>query len=348
MLRPESLSTLSMQTQRLETLQRAQASLVKAEKEQSTGRIYDAGLELGYQVSRNLDWHSEISQVGSLVTRNKLAGVKAGVAQTGLDNLRSVVQSLVSTLTSAQSATNGRELAQTQAEAAWNTLTGVLGSTYQGQYIFSGINSDQAPLEDYAGSTGEADVANAFLTQFGFAQNNAATNAITASDLETFLNGNFDSLFDNANWQANWSNASDETLNTRSADNQILNGSVTANADAFRKVAKGIAMVMDLAKGPLNDDAFNTLATNAMKVLSEGMDGVAAEQSRIGLVQQALTQTEDRLTAKQTYLTTAVNATEGVDQTEVAIRLNGLMNQLEASYAITSRLNNLSLLNYLD
>jgi flagellar hook-associated protein 3 FlgL len=347
MLRPESISTLSLRTTSLEQLQRSQSALVRAQAEQASGRHHDAGLVLGYQVGRNLDWHGEINRIGAQTTRNDLAGVKAALAQDAMDGVRALAQGLVATLAGAQGASNGRALAQSEAQAAWGQLVDLMAAAQGGQHVFSGINSDQPPLSAYQGSSGAAAVATAFQSAFGISQTDPAARLIAADDLKDFLAGDFASLFDEAGWQASWSAAASATQMARPGAQADLDIAVSANAEGFRAVAQGIAMVMDLAKAPLNDGAFRALADEAMARLTQGIDGITREQSRVGLAQQALKQVNDRLHAKRDYLTTAITTTEGVDQTEVAMRINTLMTQLEAGYAITSRLSRLSLLNYL-
>lgn len=348
MLRPETISTLSLRTTSLDQLQRGQTALARAQAEQASGRLYDVGLALASGVARNLDWHGELARIEALATRNELAAVQAGVAQDAMEGIRKLAQSLMTTLAGSGNAATGRAVAQGQAEAAWGSLVELLGASQNGQHIFAGINSAEAPLSAYAGGTGEAAVAASFQAAFGMSQTDAATGTITGSQLDSYLGGTFASLFDDPSWQANWSTASDDTQTVRVGDRQQISIAVSANAEGFRAVAEGIAMVMDLGRGPLNDAAFKTLTSRAMARLTQGMDAITAEQARVGLAQQTLSETGDRLLVRRDYLTRAITNSEGVDQTEVAVRINTLMTQLEAGYAVTSRLSRLSLLNYLD
>ncbi|WP_373504174.1 flagellin [Aestuariivirga sp.] len=74
---------------------------------------------------------------------------------------------------------------------------------------------------------------------------------------------------------------------------------------------------------------------------------IGKEQSRIGAGQQRLRTARDAYEIQTASITEAINALETVDPYEAATRVNLLMTQLEATYAVTGRLSRMSLLSYI-
>ena len=85
----------------------------------------------------------------------------------------------------------------------------------------------------------------------------------------------------------------------------------------------------------------------AVDAISVGVGGVLAAETRLGAQQKLV---EDTTTAQKDVIDiykTRILALEGVDPYEAATRLSQLETQLQSSYAVTARLMNLSLLNFL-
>ena len=92
---------------------------------------------------------------------------------------------------------------KTAAKSALESLSSILNQTHGGKFLFAGISTDVAPLADYfstPASTGKSAVDAAFLAEFGVAQNSAGAGSITASQMDTFLNGNYANLFGAGAW----------------------------------------------------------------------------------------------------------------------------------------------------
>ncbi len=126
-----------------------QVDLQDAQTEMSTGRFADAGLVLGANVSRNLDWRSEIERLTTSLKRNEMQSERAKVTQAGIESIKSQSTYLMNTIVGARSAANGGQLARTAGENALKGMMEVLSTTYSGQYIFSGNTPDTSPLAEY-------------------------------------------------------------------------------------------------------------------------------------------------------------------------------------------------------
>lgn len=340
-------STLNIQTALQSAVSTGQLALLRAQIEYSTGRKHDVGLSLGVSVSTNLSLRSQISAYDNLLAIYGVASAKAQLTQSGLDQLKDIANSFLSTLAGARTAQNGQRLAADAAMTAYEAIWQVLGTTYDGQAIFSGINSGSPALARFSGSLGEAATEAAFVAYFGFPPDSPAAMSITPSQLQTFLASNFLQEFEDPNWNANWSGASSVNPMTSLEDGARINLSSTANSQPIRDLVRTVVSVLGYSQGQLNSTTFGELVDSAMSGASEAVLGIANEQSRIGIGQEELNRSTQRIASKSDLLKARVQESEGVDQYEAAMRMNQLMTQLEASYAITAKISKLTLANYL-
>ena len=74
-------------------------------------------------------------------------------------------------------------LTLTDAKGTLQSLTAILNSSYNGEHLFAGINTDVEPVNDYtdAASPNKAAFDAGFLSFFGFTQNAPAAANITAA-----------------------------------------------------------------------------------------------------------------------------------------------------------------------
>ena len=87
----------------------------------------------------------------------------------------------------------------------------------------------------------------AFLSYFGFTQNDPAAANITAAQMDNFMTTVVEPQFLGAGWQGNWSNATDERHpSAASRSTKRSQTSVSANDDGMRKLAMAAATVADL------------------------------------------------------------------------------------------------------
>jgi flagellar hook-associated protein 3 FlgL len=194
---------------------------------------------------------------------------------------------------------------------------------------------------------GEAATEAAFVAYFGFPPDSPAAMSITPSQLQTFLASNFLQEFEDPNWNANWSGASSVNPVTSLEDGARINLSSTANSQPIRDLVRTVVSMLGYSQGQLNSTTFGELVDSAMSGASEAVLGIANEQSRIGIGQEELNRSTQRIANKSDLLKARVQESEGVDQYEAAMRMNQLMTQLEASYAITAKISKLTLANYL-
>jgi len=324
-----------------------QVDLQNAQTETSTGRYADAGLILGANVGRNLDWRSEIERLTTTLKRNDMSAERAKVTQAGVEAVKDQASYLMNTIVGARSAANGGALARTAGENAINGMMQILSTTYSGQYVFSGNTPDSAPLADYVGGPAQGAFDAAFQAEFGFAKTDPQASTITPSQMQTFLQGRYDDLFKDPQWTSDWSTSSAENQKARIDGTTTVNADANANEDAFRLAMKAAVAAYELGGTNIGQGTFQVVADTAAKTLSQSVQALGDVQARVGFAEQAIEQANTRMTSKKTLLETSVTKTEGVSAYDAATRLNALTTQLEASYSVTARISKLSLLNYL-
>jgi flagellar hook-associated protein 3 FlgL len=344
------ISTLALSRVSALSIADNQKQLVEAQTEQSTGRLANIGLALGSKTSLDLDIRLATDRNTLEIEQNQLASNELSATQTGMSALVELAQNFSATLIGARNAPNGQKVIK---EAALNTLSRlqeILNSTHDGKALFSGINTDTPPLADYLSVSppnSKIAVDAAFVSQFGFSQYNAAVANITPFQMDTFLNGSFESQFDQANWISNWSSANAQNRTIRIGDDLTAQVSVNANDVAFRNLTKAVTMALDLGSGSLNQATFEIIIDKSISITNSAAGEIGNIASVLGITQKQLVDQNAQLTHRNDILNKQIAQLEGVDPYEIATKVNGLVTQLEASYAITGRLSKLSLLNYI-
>ena len=107
------------------------------------------------------------------------------------------------------------------------------------------------------------------------------------------------------------------------------------------------SIISDLLQAPLNENARNALIDQSRVLVGEAIADVQNVQAKVGLVQNRVVSANERLSMQVEIMTKNLDDMQGVDPYEAATRVNDLLTQIETSYALTSRIQQLSLLKYL-
>ncbi|WP_300394455.1 flagellin [Henriciella sp.] len=165
-----------------------------------------------------------------------------------------------------------------------------------------------------------------------------AIDATDAADFETLMDDYFNSP--TGGWQ--------QTIYQGSATASD-GDAVTATDPALRKVVAGLA-TMALA-GQDSTPALLQINMGALQSaadkVSEGQVDLTNLRAGLGVTQERITSSQEALDVEETILTEAFTKIATRDQYEAATELRELESNLEASYLLTARLSNLSLMNYL-
>lgn len=349
MIKAQSVSSYALSNGLRSIVAKAQTELLKAQQEASTGMLFDVGLALGARSGQTISLRKEHDRLSALTDMNKLTAERMKTSQTAIGGVVSETQKYLANLTGATATAEGKNAIVQSAKAGLQTTIGLLNSSYAGEYIFAGVNTDVKPVGDYAeGGAAKAAIGQAFESHFGFPMSDAGQVAgISAADMKAFLNGPLTDQFSEANWSANWSQASSTVIKSRIAPTELAETSVSANAAGFRKAAMSFAMVAELGNIGLNDSAYSALVDKALTTTTEAISSVSQSQSTLGIAQDRTTNANTRIAAQLNILNNSVLDLEAVDPYEAATRVSALTSQIETSYAMTARLMGMSLLNYL-
>jgi flagellar hook-associated protein 3 FlgL len=329
---------------------KTQTKLAEAQKEVTTGRLADVGASLGYKTGQTISLRQDHARLKTIIDTNSVVATRLSSTQAALKSLSEDAQLFVGQLIGARNTASGPAVVQAQAKAALVSFTNTLNTALDGAYLFAGINADVKPLSDYYATPTAPNrqaVADAFFAAFGTTATDPSNDTITAAAMQTFLDGAFDDLFEDPAWGTDWSAASNQNVKSRISTSELIETSTNANDVAIRKLAKAYAMVADLGIDNLNQAAYQAVVDTATRIAGEAVQDLAKEQARLGTAQERVASANDRMSIQIDIMATHINLLESVDPFEASTRVAALMTQVETAYAMTARIQNLTLLKYL-
>ena len=342
------ISTLMLSSSLRYSITNNQAALSKASTEATTGRFADVGLQLGATTGGDVTLRADLNFADQLVDTNGLVAGRLDVTQDRITQLSTTATDFLKDLIAARSTDGGGRIILPPASSNLQDLIGALNISYNGSYLFSGINTQNQPITAYtAGSASKNQVDSDFLASFGFSQSSASVSSITPAQMQTFLNTSFDAEFASPAWNTNWSTATDQVMQSRISTTEIADTSVSANQIAFRKLAEAYTMMADLGNANLNQSTFQVVVDKAIGLVGSAITDLAALGGSVGTVQQRITTATDKLKTQKDILSNQIVGMEKVDPAEASTRVNALQTQIQTALALTSQLQKISLINYL-
>ncbi|MBD1545697.1 flagellar hook-associated family protein [Roseibium aggregatum] len=342
------ISTISMSDGARRQMMSQAGNVNKLQTELSSGRKFDVGLDLGSKTGETVTLRSEFEFLNTIADTNGLTASRLDVAQAAMEDMRGVAEDFLATLVAVRNSNGSNSVTQTEAAGNLELLMSRLNTQLNGNFIFAGINSDVAPINDYNDPLQPNKIAAdaAFLGQFGFTQTDSNVSTITGAAMTAYLNGPFDALFADPNWGNDWSSASDQTVVSRISASEELTTSVSANEVPFRKLAQAFTMMSDLGNDNLGADAYKAVVDKSISLIGEAIVGVTNLMGEMGTAQERVSVANDRISIQTDILNQRINALENVNLEETSVHLNTAITQLETTYAISARIQQLSILNY--
>ncbi|WP_062014299.1 flagellar hook-associated family protein [Aureimonas sp. AU4] len=359
-----SISSLSLGNASRASIQRIQSALKDATTEAGSLRHADVGRTLGQVTGNAVSYRAQDTSISRMLESNKLVTARLELTDDTMESIYKSAESFSGSLITGVATSSGTSTLVANAATNLQQLVGSLNLNVEGQYYMAGTMSDVMPAKD-----GSADVKAkfaAFLTASGA----SGVDTVDPAKLSAYFSDTgwtdgstvpptlyrFDDLFDvqtdasgveSGAWKDNWSNANSDAAQSRISKSETIASSVSANEAAFRKVASAYAMISSLGLETMNEGVRSAVATEATKRLKAGMDEITALRSDVGMRLGRVEAANASLTQQKDVVSAAFQRLEGVDETEAALRLNSLKTQLETAYAVTGKLQGLSLLNYL-
>lgn len=300
--------------------------LATTSKETVTGRYEDMTQHLSGRISQAMLGQKALDDIEQQSVRLNIREGRLELTQRSLE----VVQTSTSGLSARMQAALGSEDAASKAatardsKAALNETFSALNARYGERFLFSG---DAATTPPFA----SVDVLLSDIRQIALA---ATDTADFATQLDTYFNT------PTGGWRTNIYAGTDAASDP---------DSVPGTDDSIVQIVSGLA-VMALS-GP--DEALPILGAGSDSVyaaaqsVSNGQTALTNLRASVGLTQAQVETAKDSLSVEKTVFTAAFNELTARDQYEAAAELKELESSLEASYLLTSRLANLTLLNFL-
>lgn len=323
-----------------------QRALARANGEVGSGRHADLAEALGAGLSRDAQAHARAATLEAFDAQDNVAGARLDALTTTLGHLRGLAVGLRDQLVAATQSPQTRAGLIEAAKGFLASYMDAMNRDVGGVALFGGKTLDVPSVIAYESGPASV-VAAAFQAEFGMTQDDPAVGSIAPDAMAAFIDGRFAAAFDPAAWSANWSRATDDGFRSQIAPGESAQTTASANDAALRDMARLAVMVADLGGDKLNDAAFAKLAGRAGALASSVIDGATTIEARMGVARKRVSDAQIAMSATRDLLMRQIGSMEDVDPTEAATRVNDLTARLEATFAVTARMRDLSLLKYL-
>ncbi|MBO9097294.1 MULTISPECIES: flagellar hook-associated family protein [unclassified Rhizobium] len=348
-----AISSSAIQNAMRLTIKQSQNEMTKASLEATTGVYADMGVSLGGNISQSIDMTRDVSRLDSLTASNSTAAARMTATQSGLADMTSQSQTFLDQLVALQGNQDASSIAlsQTTATSTISSFVADANTQLNGQYIFAGTNTDVQPVTDQ--TTAATAAIQSALTDYMAAQSPPVTSKsdLTADQMNDFISTKVQPMFldDTSpapNWSS-WSSASDQNMTSRINNSEVIETSTNSNASGMRYMALSATVAKALMGTDISKAALNAVTTNAISFARQGIDGMNAQASQLGLSQSRVTKANDAISAQKDIINNRIVDLQGVDPYEASTKVNSLETQLQTAYTIVSKIQQLSLVNYL-
>lgn len=129
---------------------------------------------------------------------------------------------------------------------------------------------------------------------------------------------------------------------------QKLTYGVTSTQEGFQKLVMGLRWAYAATQDTTTDHTnYGTYMQQARDLISEGLVEIRGIHASISNASATLEESKDLHNTNITTLQSQIDDIQNVDINEVAVQINTFQVELEASYAATAKMTNLSILKYL-
>lgn len=349
------ISSQAIQNAMRQTIRQAQNEMTDASTEATTGVYADIGVALGSNTSLSVNLTRDVSRIDSILGSNTIANQRMTSSQTALTNMGSQAQKLMDQLVALRGNTDSNSIALTQ-QVATSSLSSVIASgntMVNGEYLFAGTNTDVQPMTDNSAATNAAIKSDLTAYAAGLYPTatppGSAVSQLTGAQMTNFITTKVEPMFTSDSSWASWSSASDQNMTSRISNSEVVETSTNSNSAGMRymALASTVANALTGTTPALSQDAQNAVTDQAISYSRQAIDGLNSQASQLGLSQSRLTDANTTLNAQKTILNTNIGDLTGVDPYEASTKVNSLQTQLETAYTIVSKIQQLSLVNYL-
>jgi flagellar hook-associated protein 3 FlgL len=360
------ISSQAMQNSMRTTILKAQLETTKLQTELTTGRHSDLGVTLGANTARSLDLRRDVNRIDSIILVNSIATQRLEASQAALDSMAKAAAEIQLVLTSnSSSAEPTLSTVRNTISNALNNFTSFANTSVNGEFLFSGINTDIKPVEDYNEPGNPLKAAYDLELDYFMANQVPPVGSFTGlsktqvDEFLTVMEGKFNGTSLTTSpphavadagqdfWTTFGSNSSDINMSSRISQNEVIETSTNSNSIGMRSFFMTAITAMTFLVDSVDDQTREMVAHRSITSINLAISGVNQQQSKLGLSESRVSKANDALSAQKKIIDTHLIDIEGIDQYEVKTRLDMLLQQIEIAYSLTSRLQKMSLVNYL-
>ncbi|MEI4472022.1 flagellin [Frigidibacter sp. MR17.24] len=351
-----TVSTYQMSMDNRLKIARLNADLLTANQEVSTGLKSDVYGALGSRASQTLMLRQQMDLADAFVVSNTSVSGRMSAMDSALSTARDAAQDVLAlAIPNATEITQTAGTLQMQAKAAFDQIVTALNSNYAGSALFSGTATNRSALQSWSAQSATTGVSpeTAMADAVGDGPLTAADAAAMIAQIEqmfassTGTDADFEGTFYNGT-PAETAGVANARQTVRVADGVTLDYGIQANDPAILDTLRGLAMLATTDVSQITDaDAYSAWVGEAISALSGGIDGIDEQRSILGNQMKMVEQQTTRQQTLSDLYNNQIVDLEGVDPYEAATRVTLLQSQIEASYAVTARLNEMSILNFL-
>lgn len=350
------ISTLGQSMQQIERLKTMQSSLATLQYQLTSGKKTNLFAGLGTQVIASERARANFKEIDTYINNMTVAQRRVEMQVNAIDGVLKQAGDVVNAIQiQTQEGEFEKESVGDLARKARDYIIAMMNEVDGDRYLFSGADTQQIPITD----TG---VQTSYLT----GRVNDWVNGVIDTDQLIASYTDKTQLTDTVNgYSASLSSGNAKSVYVRVEANIELNYTTLANNDGFRDILSAIGALNALCEGidevtldpddptgtvtapgatqaEQNENFYKVFNDLAVKI-NKGLDFLENETHKLSQVSaQMSVMTEDYKTEKNT-LSGVIADVENVDPNEVAVKINSLMLQLEASYRVTASMSQLSL-----
>lgn len=344
-----TFSTLQANTDNRRQIADLTARVDIAGHEVATGLKADRFEALGSRAEGAMITRSWMARLEGFTQTNATLHRRLDIASQSLGQMRESLQGVLELAApnlGSQTAT-GAQL-QAAAQVALEELVGQANRHFEGVALFGGTANPAAvvqPFDTVHPDSGRSP-RDAVLAVIGA----GPTDADDAGRLSNALKETFEPGAGNA-YESTFYNGTPRaggTLTARIDEGETLDYGVQADDPAFTAAIRGLSMLAAVDVDDFADvGAQQAWTEQAFAAMEEGRSGLLAAETRMGAQRSQLERVMSGQSDRLDLLEQKITEAEGVDPYEAATRFTQLQTQLEASFAVTSRLSKLTFLNYM-
>jgi flagellar hook-associated protein 3 FlgL len=346
------ISTLAAHLQLNSSVRLLQSQMMDAQKELSTGRKADLVAALRDRAAEDVDLRNTLNDVIEFKGTVDVVASRMDTMQAALGGVRDIADKMRSTALTSRDAVSRRYL-QEAASTALERLNSFLNAQVAGRTLFSGIQTDVAPIQATATVNPATGIAPRQAVDQVIANLGPLTDAASALAVANGPDG-ISSIFDDSNSNANlrysatfYNGATTGSVTARLDNGYQIDYGLRADDPAFRELQQGLYMLANVPYGSIPDDAYTAWQDEAVKHISNGFQGAIDVSAELGYKQSVVSAVMTQHEATITQINNQVASLEAADPYETSLRLTQLQTQLEATFSITARLHELSLTKFL-